>query len=370
MFSGGFRGQKLKTSLRLSINRLKLMEKKKTELAQKARKEIADYITLNKYDRARIRVEHIIREDYLVEAMELIELYCDLLLARFGLIESMKYCDEGLVESVSTIIWASPRLSTDCAEIKAVADQLVFKYGKEFGQQARSNSNHTVNERLIVKLSPDPPPKILVERYLIEIARNYNVAFEPDPEVMMSEGIPSMDSKEFEALGAGGGLGFEPMGGPTPPGPPGNNSYPPPGGNSYPPPGGNPPPPGPPGGHSGGYGGGSGGGGGMAYPPPSQGAPYPPGDVPPYPDDNSFGSKNSGPAPPYTPGVNTGAPGNLGVPSAPGGGGAPGGGSINLPEIPTGSLHSNSNVGGQSSGGDDVDFDDLTRRFEELKKKK
>jgi vacuolar protein sorting-associated protein IST1 len=35
-------------------------------------------------------VEHIIREDYLVEAMEILELYCDLLLARFGLIQSMK----------------------------------------------------------------------------------------------------------------------------------------------------------------------------------------------------------------------------------------------------------------------------------------
>jgi len=361
MFSSGFRGQKLKTSLRLSINRLKLMEKKKTELALKARKEIADYIQLNKYDRARIRVEHIIREDYLVEAMELIEMYCDLLLARYGLIETMKYCDEGLVESVSTIIWASPRLSTDCQELKAVSDQLILKYGKEFGQQARSNTNQTVNERLIHKLSPDPPPKILVERYLIEIAKNYNVAFEPDPEVMMSEGIPSIDSKEFEALG-NPGLGFENMnpgggsnysGGPPPPPPSG------PGGNS-----------GSFGGGSGGFGGGSGGGGGMAYPPPSQGAPYPPGDVPPYPDDmKSYPNmKNPGPAPPYTPGVNSGAP-TLGVPPA----SAPGGNSIpDLPDIPSGSLNSNSNVGGQSSGGggDDVDFDDLTRRFEELKKKK
>ena len=34
-------------------------------------------------------------------------------------------------------------------------------------------------------MSPDPPPKILVERYLVEIAKNYNVPFEPDPEVMM-----------------------------------------------------------------------------------------------------------------------------------------------------------------------------------------
>lgn len=41
-----------------------------------------------------LQVEHIIREDYMVEAMELIEMYCDLLLARFGLIESMKLVPE------------------------------------------------------------------------------------------------------------------------------------------------------------------------------------------------------------------------------------------------------------------------------------
>jgi len=35
------------------------------------------------------QVEHIIREDYLVEAMEVVELYCDLLLARFGMLEQM-----------------------------------------------------------------------------------------------------------------------------------------------------------------------------------------------------------------------------------------------------------------------------------------
>ena len=44
----------------------------------------------HKEDRARIRVEHIIREDYVVEAFELLEMYCDLLLARFGLIQQMK----------------------------------------------------------------------------------------------------------------------------------------------------------------------------------------------------------------------------------------------------------------------------------------
>ncbi len=88
MFSNSF--QKLKTNLRLAVNRLKLLQKKKTELAQKARKEIADYLVAKKYERAKIRVEYIIREDYLVEAMEIVEMYCDLLLARFGLIQQMK----------------------------------------------------------------------------------------------------------------------------------------------------------------------------------------------------------------------------------------------------------------------------------------
>jgi len=91
MFSSGPKYQKLTTNLRLAINRLKLLEKKKTEMAVKARREIADYLIADKEDRARIRVEHIIREDYLVEAMELVEMYCDLLLARMGLIQSTKY---------------------------------------------------------------------------------------------------------------------------------------------------------------------------------------------------------------------------------------------------------------------------------------
>uniref|UniRef100_A0A2K5ZJ84 IST1 homolog n=1 Tax=Mandrillus leucophaeus TaxID=9568 RepID=A0A2K5ZJ84_MANLE len=186
MLGSGFKAERLRVNLRLVINRLKLLEKKKTELAQKARKEIADYLAAGKDERARIRVEHIIREDYLVEAMEILELYCDLLLARFGLIQSMKELDSGLAESVSTLIWAAPRLQSEVAELKIVADQLCAKYSKEYGKLCRTNQIGTVNDRLMHKLSVEAPPKILVERYLIEIAKNYNVPYEPDSVVMFS----------------------------------------------------------------------------------------------------------------------------------------------------------------------------------------
>jgi len=39
--------------------------------------------------------------------------------------------------------------------------------------------------QVLHKLSAAAPPKILVENYMIEIARTYKVPFEPDPLVMM-----------------------------------------------------------------------------------------------------------------------------------------------------------------------------------------
>lgn len=51
MFSSGPNYNKLKTNLRLAISRLKLLEKKKTELNQKAKKEVADYLAAGKVSR-------------------------------------------------------------------------------------------------------------------------------------------------------------------------------------------------------------------------------------------------------------------------------------------------------------------------------
>ena len=52
-------------------------------------------------------------EDYLVEALELVEIYCDLLIARFGIINQVKNLDEGISEAVSSILYAAPILQND-----------------------------------------------------------------------------------------------------------------------------------------------------------------------------------------------------------------------------------------------------------------
>ncbi|XP_029950809.1 IST1 homolog isoform X3 [Salarias fasciatus] len=329
----GFKAERLRVNLRLVINRLKLLEKKKTELAQKARKEIADYLSSGKDERARIRVEHIIREDYLVEAMEILELYCDLLLARFGLIQSMKELDPGLQEAVSTLIWATPRLQSEVNELKIVCDQLCAKYSKEYGKLCRTNQIGTVNDRLMHKLSVEAPPKILVERYLIEIAKNYNVPYEPDamvrPEVCVGEEADLIDVNHDKKSGGGGGGGFTapaaamPMAMPMPMPMPMPTPF--------------------------------------NYPPPKGAEPF----NAPIGNYNSFQHPMGGGQPPQLPTspptyestVGPGPSSRMFDSNA-------------LPELPSvPDTLPTSSFGGNTTTSDDIDFDDLTRRFEELKKK-
>ncbi|XP_013103601.2 IST1 homolog isoform X2 [Stomoxys calcitrans] len=264
MFSSGPNYTKLKTNLRLAVNRLKLLEKKKAEIAQKSRKEIADFLATGKTERARIRVEHIIREDYLVEAMEVVEMYCDLLLARFGLVTQMKELDDGIAEAVSSIVWVCPRMQSDVAELKTISDIFIQKYGPQFAEKARTatGDDHQVSQKLMHKLQLQAPPKLLVEKYLIEIAKNYNIEYEPDPQVMNEDGggqgndqslIDLSDRNNLGGSGQPPEMGF--IGYPSlPPMPavPNNKPF------NYPPP----------------YGGGGGGGGGFAA------APLPYGGVP------------------------------------------------------------------------------------------
>ncbi|XP_017776530.1 PREDICTED: IST1 homolog [Nicrophorus vespilloides] len=212
MFSSSPNYTKLKTHLRLAINRLKLLEKKKAELAQKSRKEISDFIVGGKAERAKIRVEHIIREDYLVEAMEIVEMYCDLLLARFGLITQMKELDEGLSEAIASLIWVAPRLQADIQELKIISDLLTAKYGKPYADSCR-NDSESVSIKLKHKLSIQSPPKKLVEKYLIEIASCFNVEYEPDPQIMHEENDSFLIDlgNDRNNLGGGGG-GVMPIG--------------------------------------------------------------------------------------------------------------------------------------------------------------
>lgn len=119
-------------------------------------------------------MENIIRSDITTELLEILELYCELILARIGLLEA-KDCDPGLEEAIKSIIYAAPR--TDVKELQQARQLLVEKYGKDFALEAIENRDGKVAERVLKKLQVEPPSQELVTLYLKEIARTYGVAW-------------------------------------------------------------------------------------------------------------------------------------------------------------------------------------------------
>lgn len=74
----------------LAVQRLRILQEKKEALAKKSRRDIATLLEKSKVETAKLRVETMINEDITQELLELLELYCELLIARFGILD-MKF---------------------------------------------------------------------------------------------------------------------------------------------------------------------------------------------------------------------------------------------------------------------------------------
>jgi vacuolar protein sorting-associated protein IST1 len=74
----------------MANSRLKILKNKKEIQIKQLRRELAQLLESGQTPTARIRVEHVVREEKTVAAYELIGIYCELLVVRLGVIESQK----------------------------------------------------------------------------------------------------------------------------------------------------------------------------------------------------------------------------------------------------------------------------------------
>lgn len=88
---GAFRGAKCKTLLKLSIPRIKLLRNRRELQLRQMRRDIAKLLEAGQEATARIRVEHIIREENMMAAQEILELFCELVSVRLPIIEAQKF---------------------------------------------------------------------------------------------------------------------------------------------------------------------------------------------------------------------------------------------------------------------------------------
>lgn len=205
---------KLKVQLKLSIQRLRMTQQKDSALAKQQRRAMAQLIEQGKLESARIRVENIIRSDITTELHEILELYCELLLARSQLLDPPTSSsltgrsdphldsgvDPGLEEAVRSIIYAAPR--TEVKELNMCRNLLVEKFGKEFALSAMEGEG--VAERVLSKLKVEMPKPELVDAYLRLICNTYSVHFPGDPQPKDEEDDDDYDDDD-DAEGRGGG---------------------------------------------------------------------------------------------------------------------------------------------------------------------
>jgi len=225
MFSK-YNASKLKSQLKMAVHRFQISSNKKSALLQQQKREIAELLSTEppKEEKARIRAESMIMEDNMIEAYELLSLSCELLAERLRLVSSQKGCPPDLVSTISTLMWSSNRV--DITELAEIRKQFKLKFGKKFDEDAMMNAGGVVNERVLVKLSVQPPSAMLVQAYLQKIAEEFEVDWTPQypitneqlqhpmgaPDgfsvpVARGSGLGGVHPPPYDGYGGGGGAG-------------------------------------------------------------------------------------------------------------------------------------------------------------------
>ncbi|CAM8956706.1 unnamed protein product [Rhodiola kirilowii] len=123
----------------------------------------------------RLEVEHVIREQNIQAAYDILVLFCEFVLARVPVLESQKECPPELREAIASIVFAAPRCS-DLPDLLQVRNLFGTKYGKEFVRAASElRPDTSVNRSLIEKLSANAPSPEARLELLKQIALEYNM---------------------------------------------------------------------------------------------------------------------------------------------------------------------------------------------------
>ncbi|KAJ8619229.1 hypothetical protein MRB53_015415 [Persea americana] len=178
-FNKGFNASKCKTLLKLTIPRIKLLRNRREIQLKQMRRDIAKLLETGQGATARIRVEHIVREENMMAAQEILELFCELISVRLPIIETQRECPLDLKEAISSVCFAAPRCS-DLPELQQVQMLFASKYGREFVAAATElMPDCGVNRQIIELLSVRAPSAEVKLKLLKEIAEEHKLEWDP-----------------------------------------------------------------------------------------------------------------------------------------------------------------------------------------------
>ncbi|GLU10806.1 hypothetical protein SLE2022_275870 [Rubroshorea leprosula] len=193
-----FRASKFKTLAKLAISRISILKNQHRVQYSHSRSDVLELLNLGHQDRALLRVEHVIREQNMLDVFVMLENYCHLLIERVDLIPKSKECPDELKEAASSLIFVSSRCG-EFPELLHIREILSSKFGRDFTARAvELRNNCSVNPKMIRKLSTEKPSLESKVRVLKEIASENGITLnlEEDHPVIVEEKLAVNEEKE------------------------------------------------------------------------------------------------------------------------------------------------------------------------------
>ncbi|KAK1308112.1 hypothetical protein QJS10_CPA09g00357 [Acorus calamus] len=183
---------RLRTLLGLASSRLSVLKNHRAVRTSQSRSDVALLLRLGQTQRALLRVEHVIKEQNMLDAFSMLETYINLLLERISLIENHNHreCPKELQEATAGLVFVSSRCG-DFPELQEIRSALASLYSREFTLAAAELRNNCgVNVKLIQKMSTALPSLESRIKATKEIASAEGIAI--DVEEAVSETVESM----------------------------------------------------------------------------------------------------------------------------------------------------------------------------------
>ncbi|KAJ6364850.1 hypothetical protein OIU76_029759 [Salix suchowensis] len=155
---GSIFGRKSKRSkfgslAKLAVSRISILKNKTQVRFDQAKSDVIQLLNLGHQERALVRVEHVIKNQNMVDVYVMMEDYLHFLNDRIVQLETNKECPDELKEAVSSLIFASSRCG-EFPELQEIRGDVVSRFGKQIAACAvELRSNCGVNPKIIQKFS-------------------------------------------------------------------------------------------------------------------------------------------------------------------------------------------------------------------------
>ncbi|KAK2635832.1 hypothetical protein Ddye_030624 [Dipteronia dyeriana] len=173
-----FKTHKFKPLVSVAISRLAVLKNQRQVKFSQSHSDVVQLLQQGLHERALLRVEHVIKEQNMLDAFVMMESYCNLLIERIHLIEQDKVCPEELREAISSLLYAASRCG-EFPELQEIRALFTSRYGKEFvGRAIELRNNCGVSLKMIQKLSTRQPELDNRMKVLKEIAAENSIVLQ------------------------------------------------------------------------------------------------------------------------------------------------------------------------------------------------